>query len=30
MKMLVLAGEKCEKLSGKLIVNVPVEGRSVR
>jgi IS1 family transposase len=24
MKMLVLAGEKCEKLMGKLIVNVPV------
>lgn len=25
MKLLVLAGEKCEKLMGRLIVNVPVE-----
>ena len=27
MKILVLAGEKCEKLMGRLIVNVPVQRR---
>ncbi len=25
MKMLVLAGERCEKVMGRLIVNVPVK-----
>ena len=25
MKLLVLAGEKCEKLMGRMIVNVPVK-----
>ena len=26
MKILVLAGDRCEKLMGRLIVNVPVKG----
>jgi hypothetical protein len=30
MKILVKAAEKCEKLMGRMIVNVPVGGRGMR